>query len=326
MNLRISNWSGTLDHRGSWVWGASTWSEWGSNSLLISKGTLIYPEDKRHLCFHCVVTRYYLDLPTYKEMKGSCTLSLAFCYVRNFKYLITLRENEDSNLEGSFHITVFPLMNLMNMQSNVIRCSGCLPWEQYSTWPQQLSTFDPLCEKSIANWYYEILKCSMKYLNPPIFAISEQQPIHTPIRRISQFVFSLLLKNKQNVIFYSHKIMLVFHLDGEKVLHVIHSKPFFIIIVIFSLAAEPKNQLLVQSWMTVEKAVSNLVSVKAVAMSSKILWLTRKPVAFGIIWQLFFFRFFFFCFFPVFLNREVSYYHLHTAIPLSSTLAENPLV
>lgn len=51
----------------------------------------------------------------------------------------------------------------------------------------------------------------------------------------------------------------------------IHSKPFFIIIVIFSLAAEPKNQLFVHPWMTVEKAVSNLVSVKAVAMSSKIL-------------------------------------------------------
>lgn len=111
----------------------------------------------------------------------------------------------------------------------------------------------------------------MKYLKPPIFAISEQKPINTPIRRIYQFGFPLLLKNNQNVIFYSRKIRPVFHLDGEEVLHVIHSKPFFIIIVIFSLAAEPKNQLLVQSWMTVEKAVSNLVSVKAVAMSSKIL-------------------------------------------------------
>lgn len=60
-------------------------------------------------------------------------------------------------------------------------------------------------------------------------------------------------------------------MGGRSLLHVIHSKPFFIIIVIFSLAAEPKNQLFVQPWMTVEKAVSNLVSVKAVAMSSKIL-------------------------------------------------------
>lgn len=58
---------------------------------------------------------------------------------------------------------------------------------------------------------------------------------------------------------------------GGEVLRVNHPKPFFIIIVIFSLAAEPKNQLLVQSWMTVEKAVSNLMSVKAVAVSSKIL-------------------------------------------------------
>lgn len=49
------------------------------------------------------------------------------------------------------------------------------------------------------------------------------------------------------------------------------SKPSFIIIVIFSLASEPKNQLLAQSWMTAETAVSNLVSVKAVAISSKIL-------------------------------------------------------
>lgn len=45
---------------------------------------------------------------------------------------------------------------------------------------------------------------------------------------------------------------------------------FFNIIVIFRLAVEPKNQLPVHSWMTVEKAASNLVSVKAVAMSSKI--------------------------------------------------------
>lgn len=78
-------------------------------------------------------------------------------------------------------------------------------------------------------------------------------------------------KNNQNVIFYSRKIILGFHLDEGEAIQVVQSKSFFIIIVIFSLAVEPKNQLLVHSWMTVEKAASNLVSVKAVVMSSKIL-------------------------------------------------------
>lgn len=135
MNWSSSNWSGTFRNRNSWVWGASLERvrvSLDSLTLLVPKSILIHPEDKCHLWFHYVVYKILFG-STYKEMKGSCTLSLVFCYIRGFNYLIILKENEDSNIKGSFHATVFPLMNLTNMQSDVIRCSSCLLWEWYST-------------------------------------------------------------------------------------------------------------------------------------------------------------------------------------------------
>lgn len=151
---------------------------WGSKPLLISKGTLIHPEDKRYLCCH----RYYLDLPSYKEMKGSWTFSLAFCHIRDFKHLITLGETEHWNLKGSFHITVFPLIRTCNQMWSDAQIVSLENNTIHSL--IQLSKFDPLCEKSIANWYYEIFTYSMKWLKSPVIAISEQKPINTPITRI----------------------------------------------------------------------------------------------------------------------------------------------
>lgn len=85
--------------------------------------------------------------------------------------------------------------------------------------------------KSADNSYYEIFKSNTKCLNPPIFAIIEQKPTNLPIRKIYQFGFfwkknqkQKTTKQNQNVIFYTHKIILLLHMDEREAIHVIQYK------------------------------------------------------------------------------------------------------
>lgn len=89
---------------------------------------------------HTIIWTYIQD------MKGSCTSSFVLCFIRGLNYFMSLRETEDSDPEGSFHITVFLTeiyYESWNLKSDVVTYSSCLHWEEYI----QLSKFDPLCGK-----------------------------------------------------------------------------------------------------------------------------------------------------------------------------------